>query len=294
MRSVNLVNRQTRSIPGAAFLAAAALACGAATAAEGDLGGNRYSYERYYAGDISAAKAYLLGVLSHHPAEHGEHDQRHKRHERLTIVDVRDAAEYRSGHPAGAVHMPYPRVFQSCKPNPALPSDGKLRSEDGGSCLYGAVPGSTVSMSDEQLFLSIEARFPDKAERLALLCRTGSRSARAANILAKPEKYLGAGYAGRGYTQVHNIWEGFVGQPLAPIHASSGRVLSTTNDVTTVTLDGGVTAFGFRASALDLNNDGTVSAQDYDGWRYHQALPYVTSMKPQLLNATAFPYYVQP
>lgn len=294
MSPVKPVNRHTPALSGAVIVLAAALASGAAIAADGDLGGNRYSYERHYAGDISAAKAYRLGVLPHHPSDHGEHDQRHKRQERLTIVDVRDASEYRAGHPSGAVHMPYPRVYQSCKPNPAVPSDGKLRAEDGGSCLYGAVAGSTVSMSDEQLFLSIEARFPDKAERLALLCRTGSRSARAANILAKPEKYLGAAYAGRGYTQVHNIWEGFVGQPLAPIHVSSGRVLGSSNDVTTVTLDGGATAFGFRASALDLNNDGTVSAQDYDGWRYHQALPYVTSMKPHLLNATAFPYYVQP
>lgn len=258
----------------------------AAQAADGQLGGNRYMYERHYAGDISAARAFVEAVV-----KKGKWSDRS---DKLTIVDVRDATEYRSGHPEGAVHMPYPRVFQGCKPNPANPSSPLTRSEDGGACLFGAVPGSTVSMSDEQLFLHFEAAFPDKSERVALLCRTGSRSARAANILAHPQKYLGAAYAGRGYTNVFNIWEGFVGQPIAPIHASTGRVLGRANDVTTVSLDGGASAFGFKAYALDLNNDGVLSLKDNDGWRYHQGLPFDTRLLPSLLSPAAAAYYGQP
>jgi rhodanese-related sulfurtransferase len=257
-----------------------------ARAADGDLGGNRYMYERFYAGDISAARAFLEAVVKNgswvNPAD------------KLTIVDVRDASEYRRGHPERAVHIPYPRVFQSCKSNPANPSDPVTRTEDGGTCLFGSVPGSSVSMSNEQLFLTFEARFPDKSERVALLCRTGSRSARAANVLANPEKFVGPAYAGRGYKNVLNIWEGFVGQPIAPIHVNTGRVMGLANDVTTVALDGGGTAFGFKASALDLNNDGKLTLKDNDGWRYHQGLPFDTLMLPHLMNQTALPYYEQP
>lgn len=252
-------------------------------AADGDLDGNRYMQERYYTADISAARAFLEAIVKRGKWT----DLRHK----LTIVDVRDATEYRNGHPEGAPHVPYPRVFQACQLNPADASDQATRTEDGGTCLYGTVPGSAVTMSDDQLFRTFEAMFPDKNERLALLCRTGSRSARAANVLTRPEKYLGQAYAGRGYKQVYNIWEGFVGQPLAPIHVFTGRVMGPAHDVTTVTLDGGATAFGFKAYALDLDHDGALSTKDSDGWRYHQGLPFDTRMQPRLLNPAAAPYY---
>lgn len=257
-----------------------------AHAADGGLDGNRYMQERYYAADISAARAYLEAIAKR--GKWSDHKQK------LTIVDVRDATEYRSGHPEGSPHVPYPRVFQACQPNPANASDQVIRTEDGGTCLFGAVPGSAVTMSDEQLFRTFEAMFPNKNERLALLCRTGSRSARAANVLTRPEKYLGEAYAGRGYKRVYNIWEGFVGQPLAPIHVFTGRVMGPANDVTTVALDGGATAFGFKAYALDLNNDGVVNTKDSDGWRYHQGLPFDMRMQLGLLNPVAAPYYWRP
>jgi hypothetical protein len=114
-------------------------------------------------------------------------------------------------------------------------------------------------MPDDQFFLTVEAMFPDKSQRLALLCRTGSRSVRGGNILSAPEEFLGPEYAGRGYSRVFNIWQGFVGQPMAPIKGSS--VVGPTNTVTAVTLDGGATAFGFAPYQLDLNNDGLVNIE---------------------------------
>lgn len=278
---------------GTCFLAVAAAAAVPAHAQSTGTG-NRYSYDRYYAGDISVTQAFQQGVMkSAHLSQYGDREGNNGQPgaDALTIVDVRDASEYAAGHPLGARHIPYPRVYQDCKSNPANLSDPVTRTPDGGSCLFGSVSGSAVAMSDEQLFLYFEAAFPDKAQRLALLCRTGSRSARAGNILANPEKYLGAAYRGRGYTKVFNIWEGFVGQPLVPIHVNTGRVVGGANDVVSVTLDGGVQAFGFKAQQLDLNNDGKLDIHDNDGWRYHHRLPYSTAMSDALLNQAAMPYY---
>lgn len=287
-------------------VAAAAAMMGAAQAQSTGVSGNRYSYDRYYAGDISVSVAFQKGVVkSAHLAQYGDKQGKSDKHDKynkhdkydddsLTIVDVRDATEYAAGHPLGARHIPYPRVFQECKLNPANVSDPVTRTPDGGSCLFGTVPNTTVAMTDEQLFLYFEAAFPNKAERLALLCRTGSRSVRAANVLSNPEKTLGSAYRGRGYTQVYNIWEGFVGQPLVPIHVNTGRVIGGTNDVVPITLDGGVQAFGFKAQQLDLNSDGKLDIYDNDGWRYHHQLPYSTKMDNSLLNQAAFPHYNKP
>lgn len=270
---------------------AAALACLAVVTApvtsladEGDLDGNRYLYERFYASEMSAAQAFLETVV--------KQGRFTNRADKLVIVDVRDATEYKYGHPDGAYHVPFPRVYQECNNNPDDPDDTVLRTEDGGSCLYGRV--SQVTMSPEDFFLAVEALFPDKSQRLALLCRTGSRSVRGGNILSAPEVYLGPGYAGRGYSRVYNIWQGFVGQPMAPVHASTGRVIGPEDDVITVNLDQGETAFGFQAYKLDLNSDGVVDINDNDGWRYHQGLPYDTRMLPRLLNDSVMVYYDMP
>lgn len=254
------------------------------TAGEGTLDGNRYFYERYYAGEISTARSFLEAVV--------KQGRWVDRSDPLTIVDVRDASEYKAGHPEGSVHIPFPRIYQTCNENPNDPSDTVLRSVDGGACLYGTNrDGTSASMSPESLFLAFEARFPDKSARYALLCRTGSRSVRAGNILANPEKYLGSSYAGRGYSRVYNIWEGFVGLPINPVQVRSGLVIGPKSETTEITLDQGFPAWGFEAYELDVNNDGKVDIFDYDGWRFHQGLPYVTRMLPQALSADAMPYY---
>ncbi|MFD0668745.1 rhodanese-like domain-containing protein [Ramlibacter sp. MAHUQ-53] len=245
--------------------------------ASGPLDGNRYMHERFYAADISAASAYLRSQRTGAG--------------RLAIVDVRDATEYRNGHPAGARHIPYPRVFQECNANPKAPGDTVLRSEDGGTCLYGTKSGSVVRMSDEELFKAFEAAYPDKNQAFALLCRTGSRSAKAGNVLSNPEKYLGAAYAGRGYKQVFNIWEGFVGMPLVPIHPDTRTVIGAEGGTVPITLENGMQAVGFKPAYLDLDKDGKITNADLDGWRYHQGLPFELTMDKAHLNAKAAPYY---
>lgn len=261
----------------AASATTSALAQDTARPATGALGGNRYMHERFYAGDISAASAYLRSQRA------GA--------DRLAIVDVRDATEYRLGHPAGARHIPYPRVFQECNPNPKAPADPLLRSEDGGTCLHGTRKDSVVRMSDEELFKAFEAAYPDKNQPLALLCRTGSRSAKAGNVLSHPEKYLGAAYAGRGYKQVFNIWEGFVGMPLVPIHPDTRTVIGSEGKLVQITLENGTQALGFQPAYLDLNKDGTISNADMDGWRYHQGLPFSVVMDKALASSKAAPFY---
>lgn len=268
----------------AAFAISTAATTTVATAGDGLLDGNRYFYERYYAGEISSARTFLEAVV--------KQGRWVDRSDPLTIVDVRDASEFRAGHPEGAVHIPFPRIYQTCNENPDDPSDTVVRSVDGGACLYGRnTKGTSASMSRESLFLAFEARFPDKSARYALLCRTGSRSVRAGNILANPEKYLGPSYAGRGYSQVYNIWEGFVGLPINPVQVGTGLVIGESDKVEAIILDNDFEAYGFEAYKLDVNNDGVVDLFDYDGWRFHQGLPYVTRMLPRALSADAMPYY---
>lgn len=274
-------------------LTAAALPVASASAADGDLGGNRYYYTSYYAGEISAARAFVDAVV-----KNGKWTDRS---DKLTILDVRDATEYKRGHPEGAYHVPYPRVYQECKPNLNDPTDMVLRPEDGGACLYGR-SGLPYTTTPEDFFLAVEAMFPDKSQRLALLCRTGSRSVRGSNILANPAGMICPAndedcqetYAGRGYSRVFNIWQGFVGQPMAPFSSPERTLGPSPADVTDVTLEDGSPAAAFVAFQLDLNNDGVLGDEDLDGWRGHQDLPYDTRMLPKLLSDDAMPYYDLP
>jgi len=93
-------------------------------------------------------------------------------------------------------------------------------------------------------------------------------------------------YAGRGYTRVSNIWQGFVGQPMAGIISQSGvrYVVGEDQTLQDLTLPDGSAAKGFIAFDLDLNNDEAITAADKDGWRYHQGLPYDTRLLPKLKN----------
>jgi len=248
-------------------------AVGSALSVEGESDGNRYFLERYYDRDISAAKAFLDAVL-----KKGKWTKK-KRSRRLVIVDVRDASEYSRGHPDRALHVPYPRIYREC--------ENDNRSEDGGSCVDGVVPGSTIVQDPEDFFLEVEARIRDKSTPIATLCRTGFRSVLAGNILASPESILGQGYAGRGYENVSNIWEGFVGQPKPGIVSTGGNRYVVGDDQTLqdLTLPDGTTAKGFVAYDLDLDNNELIDAEDKDGWRYYQGLPYETRLHRKLISA---------
>jgi len=273
-----------KSITLAVTLGTVAIPFAPASGQDGDLGGNRYYLERHYAAEISAAKAYVDAVL-------GNDWWRHQSYNNLVILDVRTTSEYKAGHPEGAYHMPYPRIYRGCK--------GDLRTEDG-ECQSGKT--FDVPQDAADFFAMVEKLFPNKGQRLATLCRTGSRSVEAANVLSSPETILGPEYAGRGYTRVYNIWQGFVGQPMAGVVSTSGALLTVGPRQTPIDLvlpDGSMVA-GFAAYDLDLDNDGLYpsdgDADDKDGWRYHQGLPYSTRLLDRLINraADAAGYYDKP
>ncbi|MCU7884983.1 MAG: rhodanese-like domain-containing protein [Candidatus Thiodiazotropha sp. (ex Lucinoma annulata)] len=271
-----------------------------ALSAEGDSDGNRYYLQRYYLEDISAAKAYLGMLGKHQGKDREKHEEKKHDFDKLTIIDVRDATEYRMGHPKKAIHMPYPRIYRECVDD--------LRTEDG-ACSTGTV--YQVGQDPESLFLQIEDKIEDKATPIATLCRTGFRSVLAANILSKPttlcdlKAYTGAEYdqcittyQGRGYENVSNIWQGFVGQPMAGIVSTGGNryVVGDDQILTDLILNDGSSAKGFVAFDLDLNNDGAIGANDKDGWRYHQGLPYDTKLQRKRINSVvdAMGYYDLP
>lgn len=250
---------------------------------DGALGGNRYYLERYYAGEISAAKAYVDAVLAN------DWWRAHSR--KLVILDVRTTSEYKAGHPEGAYNTPFPRIYRACIDN--------LRTDDG-ECRNGKL--RDIVQDPSEFFAIVEDLFPDKSQPLATLCRTGSRSVEAANVLSSPETYLGDAYAGRGYSHVYNIWQGFVGQPIAGVISQSSALLTVgprQTPVSTVLSDRSDVA-GFAPYQLDLDNDGLYpsdgDADDKDGWRYHQGLPYSTRLEDRYLSKAADEagYYVMP
>lgn len=237
--------------------------------------------QRYYAADISAARAY---VGTQRPA-----------HQRMTIIDVRDASEYRLGHPEGARHMPYPRVYQACQAHPFGAAEAQIRSDDGSECRYGAVKGSVIASSAAELFKAAQTTLPYKDVPIAVLCRTGACAADAANLLARPESLLGSTYVGQGYSEVYVIQEGFVGEPLAARDAASGRIASLEKKGEKLGVEVGKSkAYGVQPLAQDANNDGKITQADYSGWRNFLGLPYVVSMHANLLSDVAQPYYGKP
>jgi rhodanese-related sulfurtransferase len=237
--------------------------------------------QRHYAADISAARAY---VGTQRPLQ-----------QRMTIVDVRDASEYRLGHPEGARHMPYPRVYQACEAHPFGVEQAQIRSDDGSQCRYGVVPGSEVRSSAADFFAAAQAALPYKDVAIAVLCRTGACAMDAANLLARPEAVLGGSYAGKGYTEVYVIQEGFVGEPIPARQSQTGRVTSL--DKKGEKLDVAVakaTVYAVQPLAQDVNNDGKITQADYSGWRNFLGLPYVVSMHANLLSDAAQVHYDQP
>lgn len=237
--------------------------------------------QRYYAADISAARAYVGTQL---PV-----------HQRMTIVDVRDATEYRAGHPEGARHLPYPRIYQACEAHPFGAEQAQTRTDDGSQCRYGVVAGSVVNVSAADFFSAAQAALPYQDAPIAVLCTTGACASTAANILARPEATLGASYAGKGYSEVYVIREGFVGEPMVARDAASGRIASLDKKGEKLSIEVGQRkAYAVQPLAHDVNNDGKITSADYSGWRNFLGLPYVVSMHPNLLSELAQPYYDKP
>lgn len=202
--------------------------------------GNRYNKERLYHSEISAAQAWQ---------EMKNNRQRHhwkRKHERKAVlIDVRSMEEYAAGHPIGGYNVPYPRVCTGCDPQPEATFYWEV---------YNIVHGDT-----DRLIMT--------------LCRTGSRSVAGGNILANPSAY---GIDGPAFTNVRNIWHGFVGKQKYPINKSDGTVPTDANG---------------KPIKLDLNNNGVIDDDtadvfaevkdanpDKDGWRNFQQLPWTTAI----------------
>lgn len=165
------------------------------------------------------------------------------------ILDVRSRQEYAAGHPERAYNIPYPRI------DTGYNQDASVFYWEA----YNTVNGDT----DRPVYT---------------LCRTGSRSIDAANILADPQNTAGdprraAVPGGIPFTHVRNIWEGFVGREL---FAFDGSVPNP-------------------AIPLDLNNDGLINSDtadvyahtkdanpDKDGWRNFQKLNWTTHIRKPL------------
>lgn len=209
--------------------------------------GNRYySLPRDYKSEISVSEAYLA-------MEHSKDYKNVARAPKPVLIDVRSLREYASGHPEDGYNVPYPTVSGLGGDLPQTPD--KLYWE-----VYDIVNG-------------------DVDTPIMTLCRTGHRSILAGNILADPASY---GIGGPAFTNVRNIWEGFVGQPKYAFRTGTDQIeLDANND--------GVIDGPYK---LDLNNDGVINADaadvyaetkdanpDKDGWRNFAGLPWTTHIQ---------------
>jgi rhodanese-related sulfurtransferase len=188
--------------------------------------GSRYDLPREYDSEISAAKAYLK-----------------MKTEDAVLVDVRRLREYAAGHPEKAFNVPYPHKVD--------PNDQRGNESEVYWAIYNLVGGKVDAP-------------------IMTLCRTGFRSVLVANILADPQNT--AGEEGRPvisgaipFTNVRNIWEGFVGQYKTVYKTSESYLDLNNNDVLDV-------------DVADVYSHTTDANPDKDGWRNYQQLPWNTKL----------------
>jgi len=200
--------------------------------------GNRYNLPRDYTSEVSAAEAYVLTNVEHEYKDHDDKDNKGDHDRQKTVIfDVRTVEEYVAGHPRKSHNIPFPHI--QSRPNKP----------------------DYIGQNPKDFYDYVAARFPDRGTPILTLCRTGYRSVLAANILANPSVWVPE-YAGMdipGYTNVRNIWEGFIG-----------------NYKTYVDLDG-------NSFPMDVNNDGLMTDADKDGWANYQGLPYSLKLKKKRL-----------
>ena len=198
-----------------------------------------------YHSEVSPAEAFLNTVVKRGKwGNRGQWHQRGKHSNQPVIIDVRSTSEYKAGHPQYAYNVPSPYIYQYCNPQ----DDGVDRRPDG-ACISG---GERIDQTEADFVNYVESILPNKDTPIYTLCRTGVRSVGAAEFLTNA-----------GYTNVRNIWEGFVGIYLqAPFQTGEGNT---------------------EPGPVDLNHDGELTDEDKNGWRYHQGLPYETRLKRKLI-----------
>lgn len=120
---------------------------------------------------------------------------------------------------------------------------------------------------------------------IMVLCRTGSRSIAASNILANPERWIpdNGGLGLERFTNVRNIWEGFVGQNLYKFSGSVPAVplvaldLNNNEDLTATPPFNGI-----DADYADVHEETKDANPDKDGWRNFAGLPWTTQIQKPL------------
>ncbi len=192
----------------------------------------------YYHSQVSPSEAFLNAVV--------KRGSWTRPSERPVILDVRSTPEYKAGYPEGAYNVPYPFIYQGCD----------VRHPDG-AC---ASAGPRILQDDTAFVSYVQRIIPDKNTPIYTLCRTGVRSVGASNLLTDA-----------GYTNVRNIWEGFVG-----IHLMAPKIVGYEDEENQT---GPIT----EHLIVDLNHDGVIDDQDRNGWRYHYGLPYETRLLPRLI-----------
>ena len=199
-----------------------------------------------YHSEISPAEAFVDTVVNRGKwSSHSKHDKWGKHSNRPVIIDVRSTSEYKAGHPKHSYNVPSPYIYQYCNPQ----VDGIDRKPDG-ACISG---GDRIPQPPEDFASYVESIIPNKNTPIYTLCRTGVRSVGAAEILTNA-----------GYTNVRNIWEGFVGVYLTAPFQDADQLDPTPLPV-------------------DLNHDGELTDEDKNGWRNHQGLPYETRLLRKLI-----------
>jgi rhodanese-related sulfurtransferase len=177
---------------------------------------------------------------------------------KVTVIDVRRLREYAAGHPERAYNVPYPHII----------NNRDQSAETFYWEVYNIVNGNTDTP-------------------IATLCRTGSRSVDAANILADPlntanDPSRDAVPGGIPFTDVRNIWEGFVGQhKYAYAGGDIAHVDEANGDYSHIMLD--LSNQGVPLpDVADVYAHTSDANPNKDGWRNFMKLPWTTQIRKPL------------
>jgi rhodanese-related sulfurtransferase len=212
--------------------------------------GNRYDRPAYYHSEISVAQAYLA-------MEHSKDFKNVPGLAKPVMVDVRTLREYAGGHPEDAYNIPYPNIT-----------------------------GFSPEQTQDPLkfyWMVYDLVGGDMNRPIMTLCRTGSRSINAANILANPESNDATKDRGlQPFTNVRNVWEGYMGQYLFKFAGNPAKPDPNTPLDLNNNADPSSGFNGIDADYADVHVETTDANPDKDGWRNFAGLPWTTKIQKPL------------